>query len=125
MATAERRGFIRVAADLLVTVEICDGKSAGRWTANAINVSLDGVLLGSLADMPENTPFLLQFPAEWGNISVKVAPVWREGTFYGCKFLDIAPETRAALDQTIYRHWRRSLREGALPMSSGSSRDSE
>lgn len=119
MAIAEKRGFIRVAVDLLVTIETCDSKSAGRWTANAINVSLDGILLGSLADMPENTPFMLQFPAEWSNISVKVAPVWREGAFYGCKFLDIAPETRTALDQTIYRHWRQSLRGGSLPISSG------
>ena len=120
MATAERRGFIRVAVDILVTIETCDSESAGRWTANAINVSLDGVLLGSLADMPGTMPFLLQFPAEWGGISVKVASVWREGAFYGCKFIDIAPETRAVLDKTIYQYWRQSLCEGSLPVSTGS-----
>ncbi len=120
MVTAEKRGFIRVAVDLLVTIETCDSKSAGRWTAKAVNVSLDGVLLGSLADVPANTPLLLRFPAEWDNIAVQVAPVWREGAFYGCKFLEATPETRAVLDRTIYQHWRRSIREGSLPISSGS-----
>jgi len=120
VAPAERRGFIRVAVDMLVTIENCDSESAGRWTAKAINVSLDGVLLGSLVDMPANMPFLVRFPAEWGSISVEVASAWREGAFYGCRFLNVAPETRAALDKTIYQYWRRSLCEGSLPISSGS-----
>lgn len=118
MATAEKRSFIRVIVDFLVTIETSDSIPADCWPADALNVSLEGILLRSQNVLPGDTQFLVQFPAEWGNIRVKAATVRREGTFYACKFLDAAPEIRLALDQTIYQHWRRTLREG-LPVEKG------
>lgn len=113
MAIAERRGFIRVIVDFFVTVETRGEKPAKRLTANAMNISLDGILLKSQDGLPEK-PFLVKLPAEWGGLKVKVATVRREGAIYGCKFLDTSPQAQAVLDQIIYHHWRRSLRNGPV-----------
>jgi len=101
--------------DFSVTLEADGGDPRAKtWTAEALNVSLDGMLLKSEDSLPIDTPLLLQFPAEWGKFRVAAVIVRREGTYHGSMFLDMGQETRQALDKFIYQQWRNSAGGGSL-----------
>ncbi|MDR3566008.1 MAG: PilZ domain-containing protein [Negativicutes bacterium] len=114
MADAEKRGFIRIKVDFSVTLEADDGPPDKSWTAEVLNVSLDGMLLKSEAALPLDMPLQVQFPSEWGGFRVAAAIVRQDGVYHGSKYLDMGQETRQALDQLIYRLWRRSTLAGSL-----------
>ncbi|GBG57713.1 hypothetical protein SPFL3102_01014 [Sporomusaceae bacterium FL31] len=113
MITYEKRGFIRVIVDFLVTIEADNSLQVQQWPAKAQDVSLDGIRLMCLDTLHLNTSYLLRFPLEWSNLCVHIAVMRQEEANYGCMFIDMCPETRKTLDQLIYQQWRQSVREGS------------
>lgn len=113
MNTYEKRGFIRVIVDILVTIEADNSLEVQQWSAKALDISLDGIGLRCQDSLHLNTSYLLRFPVEWNNLCAHIAIMRQDETNYGCMFIDMCPETRKTLDQLIYHQWRQSVCKGS------------
>lgn len=113
MITYEKRSFIRVIVDILVTIEADNSLEVQRWSAKALDISLDGIRLRCQEPLHLNASYLLRFPEEWSNLCAYIAIMRQDETNYGCMFIDMCPDTRKTLDQLIYHQWRQSVCKGS------------
>ncbi|MDR3564361.1 MAG: PilZ domain-containing protein [Negativicutes bacterium] len=110
MDSLERRYFIRARVDFPIIVRP-EGAATGQSTLRAMDISVDGIHLLSEEALTLDAVLLLDFPPEWGAVSVKAKVIRRDGDHYGCQFVDLPEAVRHDMDGSIYRSWRGSVPE--------------
>jgi hypothetical protein len=96
----DNRRFGRVCIDIPVTVEIdcCTGNC---WMARALNVSVGGILVWSVPPLRLNVPLVIHFPSEWIRAFAVIIAVRKDGFYYGCQFINLAPKVVNALSRAV------------------------
>jgi hypothetical protein len=59
--------------------------------------------------MEIDTDVFVRFPLEGVEVCAVAKVRHRDGDDYGCQLVDVQAAVRRALDQAIYRYWRRDL----------------
>lgn len=100
MTLADHRQFLRANVDFPVVLQV-DTDPQTSLVVQAINISVDGVLLKSTRGLPINVPMILHFPFEWERAFAIIKCLRRNAQLYGCQFIDLSERVHNSLDHAV------------------------
>lgn len=105
MNLSNKRQFTRTVTNFPVTVEF-DCGSNKKWVAQALNISVGGILLWLSRPLPMNVPLVIHFPSKQPMCFALVKILRRNEHFYGCEFIGLPPKGIDFMDSAIdnYKH---------------------